>query len=223
MHTAQTDTRRFIAATVFLVLGTVAVFAQLPAPPSTRSTARVEYVEGDVRIDGLPAQFGQRIEFGALVQTAEDGYLDIVFEEGNILRIDPDSVVRVSLNQRVRRIDLQSGQLAAVVEGLRRENAEGGRRLILRTPGTVAGVRGTLFVARVESREETYVCTCFGELSMEGPGFDPFAVQSGHHAARRFTTNGDGSVEVTEASLLYHDDADMEELAAKVDVEVNWD
>jgi len=212
--------RRLTVSAMLIILVTIPIVAQTPDPPIARSTARVEYVEGDVRIDGRPAAFGQRVSFGALIQTAEDGYVDVVFEEGNILRIDPDSVVRLSLGRRIRRVSLRSGQLAAVAEGLRRDSTE--RRLILETPNTVAGVRGTLFFARVESAESTYVCTCYGELEMEGPGFDAFSVQSDHHAARRFTRRGDGTIDVVEAALLYHDDDDMNALAAKVDITVDW-
>lgn len=212
--------RRGIIAVLTAVFATAIVSAQSTEPPMARSTARVEYVEGDVRIDGDPAEFGQRVSFGALIQTADDGYVDIVFEEGNILRIDPDSVVQLSLGRRIRRVQLRSGQLAAVAEGLRRDSHE--RRLILETPTTVAGVRGTLFFARVESADSTYVCTCYGELEMEGPGFDPFSVSSVHHAARRFTRATNGSVGVVEAPLLYHDDDDMSALAAKVGITVDW-
>lgn len=223
MHTiVRTNIRRFVLTTALIIIATGFAAAQQPEPPVARSTARVEYVEGDVRIDGRPAQFGERVAFGALVQTASDGYVDIVFEQGNILRIDTNSVVRLSLNTRVRRINLRSGQLAVVAEGLRREGGGGGRRLILETPGTVAGVRGTLFFARVENSESTYICTCFGELAMEGPGFDPFNVQSSRHSARRFTAQPDGSIDVSEAGLLYHDDESMDTLAAKVGITVDW-
>ncbi len=221
MHKRHITALRIMTVALFF-LAIDPVFGQQPSPPRAATTARVEYVEGDVRIDGAPAQFGQMVSFGSLVQTAADGFVEVTFEDGNILRVEADSVVRLSLNSEIRRVDLRSGQVAIVAEGLRRANVLGGQRLILRTPSAVAGVRGTLFFARVESATSTYICTCYGELAIDGEGFDAFSVRSARHGARRITAGSDGRATVSVAELLYHTDEDMEQLAEKVGVEVDW-
>ena len=46
---------------------------------------RIEYFEGEVRVDGEEAEFGQVLEVGALVQTGEGSYCEIEFGQRNVL------------------------------------------------------------------------------------------------------------------------------------------
>ena len=207
----------------------LAVVFSLPAQDQSvfepRSAARLSYFEGDVQIDAEPAVTGQLIAYGALVQTGNDSYAEVTIGTGNILRVQENTVIFVEISDATRRVDLRTGGIGAVLNGLDRlsPSLERSRPLFyLKTQGTVAGVRGTSFFAQVEGPGSTYVCTCNGSLEFSGDGYSEFSTEYYHHGARRFVSRPNGRVTVEIAPLLYHDDAEMNDLAARIGETITW-
>jgi hypothetical protein len=188
-------------------------------PASPKGT--IEYLEGEVLLDGAPAEIGQEVPPGATIETAGASYCEVVFAGRNIFRIEPLTVARIEIEERRGTIDLEQGSLAAVFHKLQRiRSGSGGFQLS--TPTAVAGIRGTVFYVRVEDPDNTYICTCNGatRLADVGGTFRRY-VRSDRHKALRFSREGD-RIEATPAPLLYHDNAGMDALASRIGVRIPW-
>lgn len=194
---------------------------------STVSTAgssadgRIEYLEGEVLVNGAAADFGTAVPYGAVVKTGTDSYCEVVFDGKNIFRIMESTVVTVMISAGSSEIDIEQGAFAALFTKL--ETFTSDEPFKIRTGTTLAGVRGTAFFIKVEDPDTTYVCICNGELQLSEPdGGNSENVSSGHHKAARYK-NVDGSMEISSAPLLYHTDEDMEALAARIEETIPWD
>lgn len=197
--------------------------AQSEADFHNESIATLTYLEGDVRVEGRAASLGQRIPFGATVQCGSGSVAEITFGNRNIMRVQENTVIQVEIGRNVHRASLHAGRVASVVEGLSGMTDRRRSRFFVRTPTTVAGVRGTAFFASVENSGDSYICTCNGELTLETVDNQTETVQAARHSARAFTRTAGGGIEIQEAPLLYHGDELMDELAAKIGHTINWD
>lgn len=180
----------------------------------------VEFLQGDVRINGAPADFGQRVEIGDFVQTGETGSVDIVFDNANVFRLGSNTVAVVSIGGSRQEVDLRVGTFSAVFDRVRTLSGRG--TFDVRTPTAVGGVRGTSFFVRVIDGETTYVCTCNGELEITPGGADSFLDRAAEHSAYFFRRADDGSVSVERAEDLFHDNASLNRLADTIDVTIPW-
>ena len=86
----------------------------------------------------------------------------------------------------------------------------------------VAGVRGTCFFIAVEDDNHTYICACNGLIHLEGAG-GAFTqnLASSHHAELR-VTRSDSGISVNAAPLEYHNDGDVEAIAARIGETIDW-
>ena len=186
------------------------------------SSATVSYIEGDVFIDNKPADFGQIVEIGAVVRTGSSSLCDINFGTANIFRIEADTITKISIGPENREIEIEKGGIQAVFDKLKTFGTGTGD-FAVRTPSAIAGIRGTVFYIRVENPRSTYFCTCHGTIRQGGRGeSEQKDVSAYHHKAYRYTKSGD-TVTVEQGTLLYHDDAMMDALAAKIGVTIPWD
>jgi hypothetical protein len=181
--------------------------------------ARVEFLVGTVTINGVDAEIGDAVPAGAEVVTGRDGRVEIVFGSGNILELRPDTELTLDTTDPANAIDLRRGQFAAVFDRLETIGMGAEDTFRVRTPATVAGVRGTAFFVAVESDDQTYVCTCNGTLNF-GPDGD-LTVTAARHEAYRFVA-ADGASRREPAPELYHDTAEFNRLAEVVDVVIEW-
>jgi hypothetical protein len=192
--------------------------AREQAPASARGL--ISYLEGEVMLDGSPAETGTEVASRASILTGPASYCEVVFSRKNIFRIEQNSLVVVDVEQARGSIDVQRGSLAAVFQKL----AFLGRKdaVTVRTPVAVAGIRGTVFYVRVEDPDRTYICTCNGQLRLnDAGGGKPLFVSSSSHKAYRFLRDAQ-TTQVQSAPLLYHDSATMDRLAAKIRVTIPW-
>jgi hypothetical protein len=180
----------------------------------------IEYLEGEVRLNGEEAVIGQVVPPGAVIETAESSYCEVVFAGQNIFRIEARSVARIEIAERRGTIALEQGALAAVFQKIQRLDASGGFRL--ETPTAVAGIRGTAFYIRIEDPNNTYICTCNGStrLADRAESFRRY-VKSDHHKALRFSREGE-QIRASSAPLLYHDNPYMDALAARIGSRIPW-
>ncbi len=181
----------------------------------------IEYLEGEVLVNGAQAEIGQEITMGATVQTGEDSFCEIVFAGKNIFRIQEQSTASLEIDEIQGSITLKQGAMAAVFTKLQTLSASGGTFRV-QTPTAVAGVRGTAFFIKVEDADSTYICTCNGVLGIEdAEQGNRRTVKSEHHRAYRFS-RGTGGIRMRRAPRLYHNNATMNVLAAKIRVRIPW-
>ena len=204
---------RWTLAVLMVVVLSGAALAQTAAP----SRGVVEYLEGDVHINGVPAEFGQQVYMGDWVQTGRSSYVDVVFDRLNIFRLGENTVATLELGTARQEVDLKFGTFAAVLSRV----AAAGGGFNVRTPTTVAGVRGTSFFVRVIDSSTTYQCTCNGSVHLHPEDGDEFVETAAEHSAYLFTES-EGVVSVRSAAELYHSSSSLDELAAEIGVTIPW-
>ena len=203
-----------------LLVGTRAHAAGDAETGSVHPAGIIEYIEGEVLLNGEEAQLGAEVTLGATVQTGTDSFCEVVFGGQNIFQIREESLAVISIDESHGQIDLKKGAVAAVFQRLQKLGTGGTFKLT--TPTAVAGVRGTAFFVKVEDENNTYICTCRGRTELEdvrqGNGMQ---VSSSYHKAFRFTRRG-GRINTDTADLLYHDNRTMDRLAGKIQSSIDW-
>ena len=137
---------------------------------------------------------------------------------GNAIRVRSDTELTLDLTDLSRGLDVRRGSVAAVFEGLQSIGVGRNDTVRVRTPTTIAGVRGTVFFVLVENRDSTYVCTCHGELSFVE---QELTIRAARHDAARFVRSGT-TVRVEDAPEIYHDSDALNEVADIVGVTIAW-
>ncbi|MEE8440323.1 MAG: FecR domain-containing protein [Spirochaetia bacterium] len=213
-----------IRAGVFAVLAGLMV-SMIPGTVAAQSAGRrgigiVEFIDGEVTINGMPADFGHVVEFGDWVQTGPDSSVDIVFDRSNIFRLGENTVATIEIGSARQSVNLKFGSFSAVFDRLRTLTGNGTFDVVTST--TVSGVRGTTFFLRVLDRDTTYVCSCNGTLELQSPGsVEGFLHSAVQHSARYFRQ--DGTLVVVEvAPLIYHSDESLNAVADQIGVTIPW-
>jgi len=179
----------------------------------------IVYLDGEVTVDGRPAFEGQPVGRGSTISTGSDSSCEIRFGAENIIALRPGTTLTLELDALQPGARLRSGAVASVLNKVSSFSPRG--RFRIRTPSTVAGVRGTVFFVQVEDAATTYVCVCNGEVGVAPLLGAAEPVAGSHHTARRLTKSG-LVTRSSAAPLLYHSDGDMDELAAKIGYAVPW-
>ena len=206
-------------STLFALLVLMAAAAGIPAFSADR--ASIVYTEGTVTLNGSPAAVGDEVPAGALVQTGADSLCQIVFNARNIIHMAAETSMRLDPSVVSRGATLQKGTIAMVLRNLA-PGKPGEARFSIRTSSTVAGVRGTCFLVRVEDDNNTYICCCNGAIHLEGTsGQFTRNIAAPHHREVRITRSDTG-VSMTAAPMLYHSDADVEAIAARIGEKIDW-
>jgi hypothetical protein len=183
--------------------------------------AVIVYCEGLVKSGGVHLDIGSRIAKDATLVTGPDSFAEIVFARKNILRVGPGSVVKLDLAGLQRQVTLDQGTVGAVLRRL--EKASGGS-LSVRTPTSVAAVRGTTLFAAVDADapDETYYCICNGRLELANTdGSNAVPQEANHHHAvtRKQTASG---TEDSARGLRGHDDVSVEAMAGRIGEKMDW-
>jgi ferric-dicitrate binding protein FerR (iron transport regulator) len=164
---------------------------------------------------------GDAVAAGATLRTASDALCEVVFNTRNIVHMTGGTVLTFDPNRLSRGATLQKGAIAMVLRNL--AAAKGSQvRFSIKTSTTVAGVRGTCFLVKVEDDNNTFICCCNGAIHLEGEG-GAFAqnLTSSHHQEVRVTRAQTG-LSVGAAPMLYHTDADVEGIAARIGEKIDW-
>jgi len=166
---------------------------------------------GDVRINGKPAERGQRVAPGDLIVTGKGAELVFVVERDAFLvrassRIEFGSAAAKSAITLLR---VLTGAILSVFET--------GRPREIRTATATIGIRGTGIYIEVE-QQRTYACTCYGEAVLT-PVDDPGAaetVRTRRHDQPRYIY-GKGMPNMMEAApVINHTDVELQMLEALV-------
>lgn len=171
----------------------------------------VAQIKGDVRINGKPAERGQRVGPGDLIVTGKGAELVVVVERDAFL-VRANSRVEfgaAAAQGAVTVLRILTGALLSVFES--------GRRREIRTLTATIGIRGTGIYVEIEPRR-TYACTCYGEAVLT-PVDDPQAaetVRTRRHDQPRYIY-GKGMPNMMEAApVVNHTDAELQMLEALV-------
>jgi hypothetical protein len=199
----------------------VLIAASVGVPVIAADKASIIYMEGSVTMNGSPASVGDDVPAGALVQTGADSICQIVFNSRNIIHMAADTSMRLDPAVVTRGATLQKGTIAMVLRNLA-PGRPGEARFNIKTSSTVAGVRGTCFLVKVEDENNTYICCCNGAIHLEGTsGEFTRNLAAPHHREVRITKT-DSGLSMTAAPMLYHSDADVESIAARIGEKIDW-
>jgi len=183
--------------------------------------ASIVYMDGNVTLNGSAASVGDEVKAGATIQTDPDAVCEIVFNTRNVLHMMGGTVLTFDPKVLSRGATLRKGAVGMVLRNLA-PSPGGELRFSIKTPTTVAGVRGTCFLVNVEDEDHTYICCCNGSIHLEGSnGAFSQNIVSSHHREIRVARSGTG-VSATAAPLLYHSDQDVEALAARIGEKIDW-
>lgn len=140
----------------------LAVLALLAAPVSSaEDIGQVKVISGAVHIqrgaERLPAEVGTRVQVSDTVVTGNDGSVGITFSDNTLLSAGPDSVLvleRYAFNSTTHegKFDarLNRGSLAVVSGKIAKQSPDA---MVVKTPSSMLGVRGTEFLVKVEGTE----------------------------------------------------------------------
>lgn len=185
--------------------------------------ASIIYVDGEVTMNGSPATVGDDVQPGATIKTGSDGLCEVVFNRKNIIHITSSTILTFDREVLSRGATLRGGAIAMVLRNLGPFARNPGElRFRIQTSTAVAGVRGTCFFVKVEDDNDTYICCCNGSLHIAGPSGEFTKNIAGSHHREVRVTRSDAGLSVSAAPLLYHTDADVEAIAAKIGETIDW-
>jgi len=179
---------------------------------------KISFASGKVMINGKPAKNGDVVRYGDRVTAGDKSVCEIIVGDNGIMKIRNNAQIVFNIAETEKSsVDILRGWFAAVFKK---------RNLRVITPTAIAGIRGTSLCIEVENNESTHTCTCNGNIQWAGKGHDKGEVISAAHHARRHYKIIDGKVVVSAPScrkdMLYHTDRDIEELAEKINVRIDW-
>jgi hypothetical protein len=203
------------------LFGVLALVLVVSCAAFAADTASIVYIEGDVTMNGSPAAVGDEVLPGALLTTAKDSVCQVVFNQKNIVHMAAGTTLRFDAKTLSHGATLQKGAVAMVLRRLV-ASPDDQVRFTITTSTAVAGVRGTCFFIAVEDDNHTYICACNGMIHLEGAG-GAFTqnLASSHHAELR-VTRSDSGISVNAAPLQYHNDGDVEAIAARIGETIDW-
>lgn len=146
----------------FLSVTFLAFAALLVAPlASAADIGQVKVTSGAVHIqrgaERLPATVGTRVRVSDTVVTGGDGSVGITFTDNTLLSTGPNSVLvleRYAFDSTTHagKFDarLNRGSLAVVSGKIAKQSHDA---MVVKTPSSLLGVRGTEFLVKVESTE----------------------------------------------------------------------
>ncbi|MGA0025672.1 MAG: hypothetical protein ACO3F9_13645 [Burkholderiales bacterium] len=199
---------RGAAAAAMAAAGMLQLRAALAAGSLPPGVARIK---GDVRINGKPAEPGQRVATGDLIVIGRGAELVFVVErDAFLLRADS-------------RLEFGSKAAGAAASALRILTGallsvfESGKRRQIHTATATIGIRGTGIYVETEARR-TYACPCYGEAVLT-PVDDPGAaetVRTKRHDQPRYIY-GKGMPNMMEAApVINHTDVELQMLETLV-------
>ncbi len=187
---------------------------------SVAITGKIIAMEGIVTVGGEEAREGSVVRDGDIIKTDEASYCEIQFLGSNIIRVFEDSIIRLSFDDA--ELNLDRGAAAAILRNIGSLIRAMDHSFSIKSGTVVAGVRGTSFFVKREDAVTTYFCLCNGKIDMKDRE-ERFSLpmESSHHNAVRISESK-GQLEVSKAPLLYHNDKDMEALAARIGQTIDW-
>ena len=195
-------------------LGTAAIpgaISQALALGANPAAPGLYRVEGDVRVNGKPAQAGFLVRPGDVIETGPRSEAIFVAGRDAYLLRAGSRLETVGKEMLIQTLRIVTGKLLSVL-------GPGARRI--ETPTATVGIRGTGIYVEAEP-DRTYVCTCYGVADLE-PRDRPDlreTVTTRHHEQPRYIRTGSAMPVddmMGKAPVINHTDAELVMLEALV-------
>jgi hypothetical protein len=204
---------RLLAAGAFALTPGIATAARLlgavPGPlPAGRS---VHAIEGDVRVNGRPADLATIIGANDIIETGANGRVVYVTGRDAFLLRGHSRLEMVAAGAEefvVGTLRLVSGRLLSVFGKSRHE---------IRTATATIGIRGTGVYVEADP-QESYVCTCYGTTTIAAAdGSASETVTTTHHDAAKYVlAPGANGERIRAAPFKNHSDEELTVIEALV-------
>jgi len=179
--------------------------------------AKISFISGSVLLNGKAAALNQGVHYGDIIETKEQSFCQIIIDTNNAIAIQNNTAFVFNVKHGDGLLELKRGYIGAIIKN--RENIKNFR---IKTRTVTAAVRGTSLFVGVENPETTYTCVCNGRIHFHPEGdATSHEVAAAHHKATYYTFK-DNRIVATPATLLYHDDAAMEKIAASIGATIDW-
>ena len=211
--------------TVIFLLSLVFLFyltTVCPAETDRSFKGKIVFLSGNVLVNNVKVKVGDFIVGECKIITGKKSSCEVIFKEKNIIHIGENSNADLNITEKLKKIKLNSGFLINILKNLEKLANSMLKSYTVETSTAVAGVRGTSFFVKVEDPNNTYICDCNGIVEVQNiKGSEKQTVKASHHQAVRLTKT-DKDILVKPAPMLYHTDKDLEDLASKIDVHIDW-
>jgi len=180
-----------------LLQGAAALLLVRDALAQGRLEKGVYRLQGEVQVNGAPAQRGAELRAGDTVRTQAGAEIVWVAQRDAFLVRQNSEVSYLANGLRI----VTGAVLSVFASGERKE---------IRTPTANIGIRGTGIYVEAEP-ERTYACTCYGETVL-APASDPAAaetVRTTHHESPRYIMPAGSPQMLMQAPVLNHTDAEL--------------
>lgn len=167
----------------------------------------MQKIQGEVRINGIPAEIGTPVKQGDVVTTGPDSFAIFVVGKSVYLlrdntRLELDSEISDKYKEKIVNIlRIISGKMLTVSRHSRKN---------IITPTAVIGIRGSGIYVEAET-ERTYICTCYGVVDIDSkasPGIKE-TVKTKHHEAPRYVYASGLEQLIVKAPVKNHTDAEL--------------
>jgi hypothetical protein len=180
-----------------LLKGAAALFLVRDALAQGRLEKGVYRLQGEVQVNGAPAQRGAELRAGDTVRAQRGSEIVFVSARDAFMVRENTEVSLVANGLRI----VTGAVLSVFASGERKE---------IRTPTANIGIRGTGIYIEVDP-SRTYACTCYGETVL-APASDPSAaetVRTSHHESPRYIMPAGSPQMLMQAPVLNHTDAEL--------------
>ncbi len=172
---------------------------------------------GELTVNGNSPKTGTLLKYGDIIKTGQNSFCEIKLNKLSIIKLSQNTEFVFNISETENSFELHSGSLA----GLTRKKFVKQNQYLIKTPTGIAAIRGTAYFIHIESPDSTYFCVCNGTVAIKGETEE--TITSTHHKARRITKKPDNKITSDDnVPLLYHTDADIDELADKIGEKINW-
>ncbi len=208
---AKAGRRRWLRAAASAAMAAAGMLKLRAALAAGTLPPGIAQIKGEVRINGKPAERGQRVNPGDVIITGKGAELVFVAEKDAFLVRGNSRVEYGALPVKgvVNTLRVLTGALLSVFES--------GRRKEIQTVTATIGIRGTGIYVESEVRR-TYACTSYGE-AVPTPVDEPQSaetVRTKQHDQPRFIY-GKGMPRMLEAApVVNHTDLELQMLEALV-------
>ncbi|MEJ2544338.1 MAG: FecR domain-containing protein [Calditrichaceae bacterium] len=171
-------------------------------------TATVNFIIGEVNIDGQPAKIGEIVNNGSIITTGVNSVAEIKFGKHSGTQIRENSRVKVKLDQEKWDVIAYQGAVLNVIEP--------GSNFKLRGPSSVIAIRGTIFYVHSYDDSTQYICTCNGIIDIEDNQQVNKTVAASHHEGYNVVKSDTGQT-FTSESMKEHSDLEIFEFMYRIE------
>lgn len=171
-------------------------------------TARgIHSFTGNVTVNGSPAKVGMLVKPGDRVATGPGANATVIIgKDAYLLRADT-SVVFEGAKDDAGLLDTVLVTTGKVLSVFGKRGSK--ERVRVRALNATIGIRGTGCYLEVEGKR-VYLCLCYGEAAITGPGMDvPTVITTTHHESPLWLDESGTSMKMEKAGLISHTDDEL--------------